>query len=511
MKQKLARYEMHKYWGKKPHQQLKELIDKYSNQGDVVLEPFAGYGVFSCEAYLNGRNVILNDLNPISNFINQALFLDDIDFNKLNREWNVIKEKFQNFNNQWFSFQIDGELVIANSVLRNQENKILKIKFYRGNRGVEREISERESMLFLDKESNFLIEDWYPKVELIENSRISAKKGYTVESLFTKRTLSCHAKLLSLIKKYSSGSEKLLLMLAFSANLANCSKLVPPIKSRGDMSQGAWMTGFYIGKNYIENNVLAYYENRLKKVIKGKQDFLNNHEKVVNNTYTITSSDVKKMSIDSNSIDYIFMDPPYGSAVPYFEQSIIWNAWLGFDVDYQNEIVISDSKKRNKDIDSFSSDIYLSLSEAYRVLKEKKYISLTFHSISGDEWNSILHACIKNNFILDDFVWLTQKSFTPRQINRKKTIKGDVLVTLKKETEIGDLIELEQYEFDKLIYQFIHNKLVSDCLSINEIYLETIRYILEKRYISKEFKLLDILEDNFLFIDGLWRLNNDEK
>ena len=63
-------------------------------------------------------------------------------------------------------------------------------------------------------------------------------------------------------------------MIAFTANLANCSKLVPPIKSRGTLSQGAWMTGFYSGETYIENNVLHYYENRIKKAIKGKEDYL---------------------------------------------------------------------------------------------------------------------------------------------------------------------------------------------------------------------------------------------
>ena len=36
------------------------------------------------------------------------------------------------------------------------------------------------------------------------------------------------------------------------------------------MSQGAWMTGFYIGETYLENNVFHYFENRVKKIIKQK-------------------------------------------------------------------------------------------------------------------------------------------------------------------------------------------------------------------------------------------------
>ena len=79
-KQKKDRYEMHKYWGKKPSNDLSALISKYSREGDILLDPFSGYGVFCCEAYILKRNVISNDLNPIASFIQRQLFRKDINF-----------------------------------------------------------------------------------------------------------------------------------------------------------------------------------------------------------------------------------------------------------------------------------------------------------------------------------------------------------------------------------------------------------------------------------------------
>ncbi|MBK12832.1 MAG: hypothetical protein CL849_04815, partial [Crocinitomicaceae bacterium] len=73
---------------------------------------------------------------------------------------------------------------------------------------------------------------------------VKGKYRFSLRDLFTKRTLACHARLFALINTYSSGRERDLFKIAFTANLANCSKLVPPIKSRGPMSPGAWMTGF---------------------------------------------------------------------------------------------------------------------------------------------------------------------------------------------------------------------------------------------------------------------------
>lgn len=43
---------MHKYWGKKPATGISPLVEKYTNPGDTIIDPFSGYGVFCCEAYL---------------------------------------------------------------------------------------------------------------------------------------------------------------------------------------------------------------------------------------------------------------------------------------------------------------------------------------------------------------------------------------------------------------------------------------------------------------------------
>ena len=103
MKQKLARYEMHKYWGKKPSKDLLELIETYSKKGDVVLDPFAGYGVFVCEAYLNGRNAIGNDLNPSSTFIQEQLLNSDVELDHFEAEIARILKDNEKEQAHWFT------------------------------------------------------------------------------------------------------------------------------------------------------------------------------------------------------------------------------------------------------------------------------------------------------------------------------------------------------------------------------------------------------------------------
>lgn len=500
-KQKKDRYEMHKYWGKKPSNHLKNLIEKYSKEGDIILDPFSGYGVFCCEAYLLNRNVISNDLNPIANFINHRLLSKELNIDKLAREWEVIKKQFEPFVNKWYSLSLKDEVVQLVNVLRDKNDKPIKARFKSVNNKKIKEIDLSQEQIdeFINFENTQKIEDWYPKNKLIENSRISAKKGMVVSDLFTKRTLACHSRLLKLIESESSGEEQQLLKLAFTANLANCSKLVPPIKSRGDMSQGAWMTGFYIGDTYIENNVLEYFENRLNKIIKGKRDYLNfinnpffNHK----NTYKVTQFDAKLLNVGDDSVDYIFADPPYGDTVPYFEQSIIWNSWLKLEPEYKNEIIVSNSKIRNKNISNFEKDINQAFLEIRRVLKFNGYFSLTYHSLSGLEWRVITNACIYNGFEMISFELLTQKNFTPRQINRHKSIKGDVLVTFKKSLEIKFTI-LNNNQTEIFFNKNLENWLSKENLDTNEIFLRIMKLIFTEKIIIGNIDLYKVLINNF--------------
>lgn len=511
---------MHKYWGKKPSNDLKELIDKYSNEGDTVLDPFAGYGVFGCEAFIMNRNVILNDLNPVANFLNNQLLQKDVDLQLMEKQWKKIKTEFEPFVARWYEWKINSKTVQLTSILRDKNNIPIRAKYkLNGNRScTEFKIDKGDADNYLSFENSQTIQDWFPTTKLIRNSRISARGGMTVADFFTKRTLSCHAKLLSLIEKYSNGTEKDLFKVAFTANLANCSKLVPPIKSRGAMAPGAWMTGFYIGETYLENNVLSYFENRFNKIIKGKNDYLNQFgnngelnfsQTLYNNNYKNLQNDVKALDIKDESIDYIFTDPPYGDAVPYFEQSVIWNSWLRLTPDYKNEIVISDSKEREKRTDSFEKEINIAFSEIRRVLKLNKFFSLTYHSLSGLEWKAITNACIKNGFELYDYKWLVQKSFTPRQINRLKSIKGDVLVTLKK-SAIENVTQKTDIEIKELFLSHIEKWIESEPLDTNEIFLRIMKIVFTEKILIGNVDLLKILTENFQFSDNnKWKLNDE--
>lgn len=507
------RYSQHKYWGKKPAAGLAPLIERYSKAGDTVLDPFAGYGVFCCEAFLRNRNVIVNDLNPAAGFIERNLFAADIDLQKVQSAWEDIRAELQDFVRDWYTLRLDGTDYYALSVLRSRKGLPLQFT-YRTAEGktAVRDIPHAAAMNFCKREAAYHITDWFPDTALIPNARISAGPSMKVADLFTVRTLSCHARLYALINRYSTGTERDLLLLAFTANLANCSRLVPPIKSRGSMAQGAWMTGFYVGETFIENNVLHYFENRLRKAISGKAEFLqslagNKDRPAVTASCTITCEDARALRLPDASVDYVFTDPPYGDSVPYFEQSIIWNAWLRQKPRYKDEIVISDSRQRAKGIPEFEQDMDRAIAEVRRVLRDNKYFSLTFHSLSGMEWRAISNACVTHNFELADYQWLTQKTFTPRQLNRLKSVKGDVLLTFCKRPGKALLRDYTDLQLTAFIKDVITQHIAQGPADTNTILMAVMKRILQDMIRIGRVDVFEVLSSNFVIdAQGTWSL-----
>lgn len=495
---------MHKYWGKKPSEALRKYILKYTKESDIILDPFAGFGGTAIESLLLNRNVIINDLNPAAIFISKCVLDETVKVERIKELFEILKKKYKTFHDEWYT--LNGAEIIT--TLRYKNNAPIKVKVQENNKIFEKSLTVFEQKYLLHKESHYEISTWFPQDILISNSRISVKQGQKVSDLFPKRALICQSFLYSLIEHLDDCPEKDLLKLAFTSNLANCSKLVPPIKSRGDMAQGAWMTGFYVGETYLENNVFHYFENRVSKIVKGKKDYLQLRlRNKVKTTYSILNEDAKQLHIGHESIDFVFTDFPYGDTVPYFEQSQLWNCWLKNYVDYENEIVISDSKDRNKDLTHFEEDIQKSIDVIHSALKNEKYFVFTFHSLLGQEWSAIVKALNRCNFDFVECDVVVQKALPPRQLNRPNSIKGDIVAVYKKTVRKRDR--------ERDFYKVLKQNIIIMCsqkkfFEMDDIIRTIVKTILETSF-SKNIEFGKLIEDYFV-LDPLinkWRIKNE--
>ena len=62
-------YVMHKFFARKQEDVIREYIQTFSKNGDIVCDPFCGSGVMIGETIRSGRKAIGIDINPVSIFI----------------------------------------------------------------------------------------------------------------------------------------------------------------------------------------------------------------------------------------------------------------------------------------------------------------------------------------------------------------------------------------------------------------------------------------------------------
>ena len=143
---------------------------------------------------------------------------------------------------------------------------------------------------------------------------------------------------------------------------------------------------------------------------------------------TQSSTDMK--AIPDNSVDYIFIDPPFGSNLMYSELNFIWEAWLRTITDQKNEAIVNPSQK--KEVFDYQRLLVSCLSEFYRILKPNRWITIEFHNSQNRIWNSIQEAIQVAGFVIADVRVLDKKKGSFVQTTTTASVKQDLVISAYK-------------------------------------------------------------------------------
>lgn len=450
-------YAMHKYWSKKPPNIVAYFIEKYSKKGDIVLDPFSGYGVTGIEALRLGRKTILIDLNPIATFISEVI-IKQLNLNEVKNTFKILQEEVKP--------QIDALYTIPcpyskghNAIVTHtihQNNAIKKIWFECPNCKLKKgeKFPSEEDLRTYCQLSYGDVPFWFPQnIKLFDNSRINSRASMNITEFFTPRNLYAMSILYHEIENINETSIRDFFKFVFTGALPQMSNMVFVVKNRGKFNGkshaskeevGSWVIGYWIPSEHFEINIWRCFENRYKKVIKGKREAIEvlNHVTITksynelvsgNGRALISTTSATNLSfIPDESVDYILTDPPHGDRIPYLELSALWASWLRLDLDFKNEIVVSDAKERNKDIKDYTELLYKSFKEMHRVLKAEKFASVIFNNLDDETWLSFLDILISSGFEIAEVSPIHYSTGSVIQDTRKGGLMSDFVFTCKK-------------------------------------------------------------------------------
>jgi len=488
-------YAMHKYWGKKPFNEISKFIERYTEVGETVLDSFCGSGVTLVEALKVRRKCVGVDLNPIAIKLCKVS-MTSVDIDKVTGVFKSLKKKLQPVINSLYEVEENGEKTLVTHVIWKSGNPI-EVWYQTGT--VKKKIRPGRDVDISMSNSPAIAPKWYPTARLFENSRINVGKEQTVADLFTPRALVALSLILDEIWRIGDEAIRDVFEVTFSGTLSQASKLVFVIrdrkKNRGSAPRaevGSWVIGYWIPEEHFEINVWNCFENRFRRVLKGLKEinalfssyppgYFDEYVRLINGSAT-------KLPLEDNSIDYAFIDPPHANRVLYLEQSLMWNAWLRLDmgIEWDKEIVVSEAKSRaEKGPENYSRLLSEAFTEIRRVLKPGRFFSMAFNSLDDRTWLDTLNIITRHGFKLHDIVPLSYSATSVIQDNRKNALKTDFVLTFKNEgrsTQSEIVYQNDAAALRAKIAQILHCHPDYEVYNvINELFTETI----PKGYIHK--------------------------
>ncbi len=171
--------------------------------------------------------------------------------------------------------------------------------------------------------------------------------------------------------------------------------------------------------SYILNNKIS----RLKTTLGILSDFKYGSVSVSTQSSTMSSP-------LSQSIDYIFVDPPFGSNLMYSELNFLWEAWLGVFTDNAPEAVVN--KSQRKGLPEYQALMETAFREFYRLLKPGGWMTVEFHNSKNAVWNAIQEAILQAGFMLADVRTLDKQQGTFKQVTSAAAVKQDLIISAYK-------------------------------------------------------------------------------
>ena len=262
---------------------------------------------------------------------------------------------------------------------------------------------------------------------------------------------------------------------------------------------------YYIAPVYFEWNVFDLYGRKVNAVIRANETLLDHGDLLRRRglwdvSYEIASA-AKLTHLDDSSVDYVFTDPPFGSNIFYSDMSLFQEAWLGETTDHASEAVVhTTGKRKSRSSERYEELLRRAFSEAFRVLKPGRYMSVVFGNSSGRIWGLVQRALRDAGFkatpahvaILDK----GQRSVKGLNSGSEGVVTLDLIMTVQKPAK-GDgtrkTLRPANGDTGTLIRAAINELSADEACNPSHVYARTLRNAIQRELVLDDLHLSDVL------------------
>lgn len=400
------------------------------------------------------RHVIWSDVFICSNCNKKIVFWDaavnkkdetvNPKFNCTNCGSKVEKSKLRRALQRKYDVHLDIEI---------EQNKIIPVQIIysvniKGKEKTFRKKPDGYDLNLIKEIGEASIPYWYPINKIPDGDKLKEpiKLGRThIHQLYTKRNLWVISKIMNEARK-----SKYKLFLFGALNTSWHATLMRRYNPRG--GDRPLPGTYYFSSIPSEGNLIKIYSKKLKQIIR----MLESKQKIERNYIITTQSSTNLAKIASKSIDYIFIDPPFGANLMYSELNYLWESWLKVFTNNNHEAIVNKTQK--KDVKEYQELMEKCFHEFHRVLKKGSWMTVVFHNSSNEIWNAFQKILLNSGFIIADVKILDKKHGTFNQLTRKNAVEKDLVLSVYK-TALRIKDKIREGTSDQIIWDIIEESL----------------------------------------------------
>jgi hypothetical protein len=190
---------------------------------------------------------------------------------------------------------------------------------------------------------------------------------------------------------------------------------------------GGGMPGvLYIASLVQEKNVFDVLARKIGSLQKSDAE-----RRVINGGAAITTQSATSESpLLAESVDYIFVDPPFGGNIMYSEASFLWESWLRIFTQNRTEAIVS--TKQHKSLQDYLHLMGRSFSSFHHCLKPGRWMTVEFHNSQNSIWNAIHEGILRAGFVIADVRTLDKQQASFKQVTSGGAVKQDLIISAYK-------------------------------------------------------------------------------
>ena len=188
------------------------------------------------------------------------------------------------------------------------------------------------------------------------------------------------------------------------------------------------LTGYQSGTLYFSS--IPVEKNIFEGIRKQKLNIILKSLALVSSAQAVQTGSATLLNVPDSSIDYLFIDPPFGANIMYSELNFLAESWS--DVMTNNIPEAIENRSQGKCLDDYRRLMTKSFAEAFRILKPGCWMTVEFSNTKASVWNSIQTSLQEAGFVVANVSALNKKQGSRHAVNNKTSVKQDLVISAYK-------------------------------------------------------------------------------